>query len=89
MVQYSQKVNEAIPANALLHTRLRVHLFALCLFFITSSFADTGDELIITGDIVNLRTGPSSDADAPIKLLQGRKVIEIQRYLDRRVAFKQ
>ena len=79
LVLDSQTSHEAIPVSALFQLRLRVHLFSFCLFFITSSFADTGDELIITGDIVNLRTGPSSYTEAPIKLSQGRKVIEIQR----------
>jgi uncharacterized protein YgiM (DUF1202 family) len=63
----------------LFQTHLRIVLFVFCFLVTASSFAATGDELIITGDIVNLRTGPSADAEAPIKLLQGRKVIEIQR----------
>ena len=45
----------------------------------TNTYAATGDELIISGDIVNLRIAPSTDATSPIKLLKGKKVIEIQR----------
>jgi len=46
---------------------------------LSSSLAATGDKLIITGDIVNLRTGPSTNAAAAIKLLKNHKVTEIQR----------
>ncbi|MFT5396484.1 MAG: hypothetical protein ACI85N_001683 [Gammaproteobacteria bacterium] len=49
---------------------------------ISSSHAATGDQLIITGNIVNLRAAPSTDAASPIKLLKDRKVIEIQRQGD-------
>ncbi|GJM04458.1 MAG: hypothetical protein DHS20C09_04490 [marine bacterium B5-7] len=49
---------------------------------INHSHAATGDELIITGNIVNLRTAPSTDAYSPIKLSKDRKVIEIQRQGD-------
>jgi len=49
---------------------------------ISNSYAATGDQLIITGDIVNLRTAPSTDAASPIKLLKDRKLIEIQRQGD-------
>ena len=46
---------------------------------ISNSHAAAGDQLIITGNIVNLRTAPSTDATTPIKLLKDRQVIEIQR----------
>jgi hypothetical protein len=49
---------------------------------IGNSHAAAGDQLIITGDIVNLRTAPSIDAASPIKLLKDRQVIEIQRQGD-------
>ena len=61
------------------------NLFIILTFgflFIVNSFAEMGDELVITGDIVNLRTGPSIDTNAPIKLLKDHKVIEIQRQDD-------
>ncbi len=57
-------------------------IFSVCFLFITNIFAENGDELTITGDIVNLRSDPASDTDALIKLLKGRKVIEIQRQDD-------
>lgn len=60
-------------------TRVLVFIVTLCFFPISSSLAAIGDALTIKGDIVNLRTAPSSDADVAIKLSQGRKVIEIQR----------
>ena len=59
------------------HAHLPV--LACCYLLISNSFAAMGDTLIITGDIVNLRTAPSTDADTPIKLLKDQKVIEIQR----------
>jgi len=49
---------------------------------ISNSQAAAGDKLIITGNIVNLRAAPSTDAASPIKLLKDRKVIEIQRQGD-------
>ena len=49
---------------------------------VSNSHAATGDQLIITGDIVNLRTAPSTDAASSIKLLKDRQVIEIQRQGD-------
>ncbi len=49
---------------------------------ISNSYAAAGDQLIITGNIVNLRTAPSTDAASPLKLLKDRKVIEIQRQGD-------
>ena len=61
------------------------NLFIILTFgflIIVNSFADIGDELVITGDIVNIRIGPSIDTDAMIKLLKDHKVIEIQRQED-------
>jgi hypothetical protein len=45
----------------------------------SNSLAATGDKLIITGDIVNLRVEASTEANSPIKLLKDRIVTEIQR----------
>lgn len=55
--------------------------FASCCF-IANSYAEPGDELVVTGSIVNLRTAASTASEAALKLLQGRKVIEIQRLDD-------
>lgn len=49
---------------------------------ISNSHAAAGDQLIITGNIVNIRTAPSTDAALAIKLSKDRKVIEIQRQGD-------
>jgi Bacterial SH3 domain len=61
---------------------VRLLVLLCCSINIPNSVAETGDALIITGDIVNLRTAPSTDAASPIKLLKDRKVIEIQRQGD-------
>ncbi len=45
----------------------------------TASFAATGDKLIITGEVVNVRRGPSTSAEPLLKLSKDREVIEIQR----------
>ncbi len=52
--------------------------FIFCLMLINTTYADTGDELIVTGDIVNFRAAPSIDAEVLIKLEKDNKVIEIQ-----------
>jgi uncharacterized protein YgiM (DUF1202 family) len=54
----------------------------ICISYTSNSFAAAGDELKITGDIVNLRAGPSIGADLLIKLIKDRKVTEIQRQKD-------
>ncbi len=41
--------------------------------------AETGDALVITANIVNLRSAPTTEADVLIKLLKGKQVMEIQR----------
>ena len=69
----------------MINNKMRHMLFLLiaCGSMSTSnSYAATGDQLIITGDVVNLRTAPSTDAATPIKLLKDRQVIEIQRQGD-------
>ncbi len=45
---------------------------------ISATYADTDDELIVTGDIVNLRAAPSIDAEVLLKLVKDNKVIELQ-----------
>lgn len=62
------------------HTQLLV--LVCCFLLIGNSFATMGDTLVITGDIVNVRTAPSTEADTPIKLSKGQKVIEIRRQDD-------
>lgn len=63
-------------------TQTLLLVFACGSLSISNSHAAAGDHLIITGDIVNLRTAPSTDASSPIKLLKDRKVVEIQRQGD-------
>lgn len=41
--------------------------------------AAAGDELAVTGSIVNLRAGPSLDADVLMRLEQGRVLVELDR----------
>jgi len=66
--------------NRIIQTLL---LFFLCgSVSISHSHAAAGDQLIITRNIVNLRTAPSIDATLLIKLKKDRKVIEIQRQGD-------
>lgn len=43
------------------------------------SHAESGDELVITENIVNLRSGPSIETEALAKLALGHKLIELQR----------
>lgn len=57
-------------------------ILSLGIMMTINSIAATGDKLIITGDIVNLRAEPSTEADSPIKLLKDGKVTEIQRQND-------
>ncbi|HIF50892.1 MAG TPA: SH3 domain-containing protein [Thiotrichaceae bacterium] len=73
-VQYSSIGN--------LETLLRY--FLIVVFFIvisitSNSFATVGEQLIIIGDIVNVRAAPSTNSDTLIKLLKDREVTEIQR----------
>lgn len=72
LVQYSQKKSLCLSVIMLL----------LGMTTMSNSIAATGDKLIITGDIVNLRAEPSTEADSPIKLLKDREVTEIQRQND-------
>lgn len=50
--------------------------------FVTNANAATGEQLIITANIVNLRAAPTTQASVLIKLLKDRKVIEVQRQGD-------
>lgn len=43
------------------------------------AMATPGDELTVTGTLVNLRRGPSLDAPVVMRLEQGRRLIEIRR----------
>ena len=44
-----------------------------------AALADTGDALIVTGDGVNVRAGPSEDAAIRMRVHSGQQVIELQR----------
>lgn len=44
-----------------------------------SALAATGDALIVTGDDVNVRAGPSGDAAIRLRVHSGQQVIELQR----------
>ena len=55
-------------------------LIALCFcMLVQHSLAATGDKLIVTSEIINLRAAPSTDAAVLIKLIKNKRVIEIQR----------
>ena len=43
------------------------------------ALADTGDALIVTGNGVNVRAGPSEDAAIRMRVHRGQQVIELQR----------
>ncbi len=47
--------------------------------FVSNGNAATGDKLIITANIVNLRAAPTVEASVLIKLLKDRKVTEVHR----------
>lgn len=61
---------------------IRRTIVVVCLIAMQSSLAEPGDELIISSEIVNLRSAPSTQAEVPIKLTKNKKVIEIQRQGD-------
>ncbi|MCG8324634.1 MAG: SH3 domain-containing protein [Thiotrichales bacterium] len=63
----------------LLTTRLYFFTIILFIFLVSMSHAESGDELVITAYIVNLRSGPSIETEALAKLALGRKLIELQR----------
>jgi uncharacterized protein YgiM (DUF1202 family) len=52
--------------------------FAL-LLLAGAALADTGDALIVTGDGVNVRAGPSEDAAIRMRVHRDQQVIELQR----------
>ena len=49
------------------------------LLLAASVLAATGDALMVTGDGVNVRAGPSSDAAVRMRVHRGQQVIELQR----------
>lgn len=53
--------------------------FALMLLLGGSALAATGDALIVTGDGVNVRAGPSGDAAIRMRVHRDQQVIELQR----------
>jgi uncharacterized protein YgiM (DUF1202 family) len=52
--------------------------FAL-LLLAGAALADTGDALLVTGNGVNVRAGPSEDAAVRMRVHRGQQVIELQR----------
>jgi SH3 domain-containing protein len=52
--------------------------FAL-LLLAGAALADTGDALLVTGNGVNVRAGPSADAAIRMRVDRGQQVIELQR----------
>jgi uncharacterized protein YgiM (DUF1202 family) len=79
-IQHSQTVNQMTSSSLVLC--LSICILSFCISYTSNSDAATGDKLIITGDIVNLRAEPSSNADSLIKLLKDREVTEMQRQHD-------
>lgn len=59
--------------------RLLLFIVVFCSSHISNSLAATGDELIVIESLVNVRAGPTTDAESLIRLSEGRKVTEIQR----------
>lgn len=51
------------------------------LFFlwVCQAVAEPGDALIVTGNLVNVRSGPSLDDPVIMRLEQGRKLVEVRR----------
>jgi hypothetical protein len=66
-------------AETTMGPRSFVASFALMLLLAGSARADTGDVLIVTGDGVNVRAGPSSDAAIRMRVHSDQQVIELQR----------
>lgn len=64
-------------AKAILRLLLLILTFEL--IYIENSLAETGDQLIISGNLVNIRTAPSIDSETATKLPRGEKHIEVQR----------
>ena len=81
-VQYSPTARQESSETAPLAVCLGILILFCCLISSNNSVAATGDELIITGNIVNLRAAPSTNAEPLIKLLKDRKVTEIRRQND-------
>ncbi|GEM_PF-1415351 len=78
-VQCSQTDNRVTSDIPSLAVCLSILIHLLCLLYTSNSVAVAGDELIVTGSVVNLRAAPTTSADTRIKLLKDRKVTEIQR----------
>lgn len=54
----------------------------LALVIFNTAYAATGDELVVTGSIVNLRAEPSLESRVLLRVAEGRTLIEISRYRD-------
>jgi uncharacterized protein YgiM (DUF1202 family) len=67
----------------IIHQRQWITALALCAAFslvgINNTIALPGDELIIIESLVNVRSGPTTDAESLFKMKGGRTVIEVQR----------
>jgi len=61
---------------------MQLLLTVFIMILATSVMAMPGDNLVITGSIVNLRQSPAMDAPVLLKLVQGRNVIEMKRVGD-------
>lgn len=56
------------------------HLFLLCLLVPPlQAYAAAGDDLVVTGSVVNLRAAPSEHAEILLKLARDRIVVEVRR----------
>lgn len=64
---------------------MRLLLYPYLFVFMTVSalvYAEANDVLVITGSVVNLRSGPGTEHPVMLKFLKGREVIEVQRQAD-------
>ena len=60
-------------------SQIKLLLSAFLLGYLANSFASPGDSLVISGDLVNFRTAPSTNSAISTKLPRGTRLIEIQR----------
>lgn len=61
------------------HSILRLPIIFLCLSYTLPCLAEKGDELVVTKNLVNVRSEASIESEILLKLEKGRNVIEIQR----------
>ena len=58
---------------------LKLPIILLCLSYTLPCLAEKGDELVVTKNLVNVRSEASLESEVLLRLEEGRNVIEIQR----------